>query len=171
MPALCMAACVVAVSSCDFLRGVAGRPTSEKLALMSERARLERAVCAARRDSAERVRRQSAARRADSLAAIRFMEDSGVIVAGLDRLGRLPMRTPTRRYSLVLGAFSDKGNADKLVERVAAAGYAVEILPYRNSRHAVLASCSDDVVAFVGGMRRLLHEPFCPSDAWVLVNQ
>ncbi len=161
-----LAASALAVTSCDFLRGVAGRPTSAELAELAENARQREKALAAERDSIERVR----AREADSLAARRAVEGCGLLMTGLERLGNLPLNPPSSRYSIVLGAFSSPENADKLSSKVTAAGYEVEMLPYRNGTRAVLAACSDDIVSFNAVLQKILGESFCPPDVWILLN-
>lgn len=173
LTALALALCLMAAGGCDFLRKVAGRPTSEDLAVLSQQAREREQEAAAARDSAAAAREASMrarARQDDSLSAVRALQDGTLAVTPLSKLGNLPVGTPSARYSVVLGAFSSEENVRRLSSKVSDAGYSVETLAYRNGTKAVLAACTDDIVEFSGSLRRLVSEPFCPPDAWILVN-
>lgn len=174
LTALALAFCLTVAGGCDFLRKVAGRPTSEDLAALSQQARVREQEAAAARDSAAAAREASIrarARQDDSLAAVRVIQDGTLAVTPISKLGGLPLGAPSARYSVVLGAFSSEANVRRLSSRVSDAGYAVETLAYRNGTRAVLAAGSDDIVEFSGSLQRLLSEPFCPQDAWILVNE
>ncbi|MBP5335508.1 MAG: SPOR domain-containing protein [Bacteroidales bacterium] len=162
LSALCVAV------SCDFMRTVAGRPTTAQLQRMltekqesEERARQEAEL----RAEQERLR----AYQADSLAAVQTLSEIDFL-----KLTELNVRIVSElpaRYNVVLGAFSSADNAQNLVSAVKAAGYNASPYQYRNGKTGVVACSSDSFVELGKSFAKLREEKFCPADAWVLVNE
>ena len=156
------------VSGCDFMRKVAGRPTSGDLRAMmaakeQEKAQAERAL-------QERQQREKELQyQADSLFAVQTME--GIVV---NRLSDLNVRISTElpaRYNVVLGAFSEAANADKLIARLKEAGYEASAMRYRSGKTAVLACSTDSFVELGKSFASLRKEQYCPKDVWVIVKE
>ena len=111
---LSLAAAVLVLGGCDFVRTLAGRPTSEELAVKEYRIERERDVARyqARIDSLERVR----VRLADSLAALdAHLLDSLSQVKGTilnpTKMGGLYTTKLQSRYYIVVGAFRTRSYA------------------------------------------------------------
>lgn len=158
---VCMSVC-----GCDFLRGLAGRPSGEEIE--RKRAAIElslREKEQARLDSlraAERVE-------ADSLAALSRLDELGMKMMRLSELGGAEGGMPSG-YALVVGSFKSEKNARGMALAVSDAGYPAEVLKFRNGMSAVtVAPCSRlaDMAAACGKVKL---EKFCPEDAWVLSN-
>ena len=156
------------VTSCDFMRKVAGRPTSADLQAMvaakeQEREQAERAL-------QERQQREKELQyQADSLLAVQTME--GIVV---NRLSDLNVRITTElpaKYNVVIGAFSDASNADKLIARLKEAGYEASAMRYRSGKTAVLACSTDSFVELGKSFASLKQETYCPEDVWVIVKE
>lgn len=156
------------ISSCDFFRSLAGRPTSAEIAVKAariekieqERARLEMA----RRDSVEKVRMAVA----DSLAAMDSLA-AGVFKMSRPRgLSSSTLQKLDRRYYIVLGSFSDRNNARRLLDRVSASGYETVTLDFSSGSTAVAACPSDNIASAFSSLKSLRQEPYCPADAWIM---
>lgn len=135
------------VTGCDFFRRLAGRPDSEWIEAKAESIRKDEEALRARQDSLEAARNAVA----DSLAAA----DS--------------VRQANHRYRFVviLGSFSNKENAERYVEEIAAKGYKCELLTFRNST-AVGVCPTDDEAQAKKSLEELQRQDFCPNGAWIL---
>ena len=164
------------LSGCDFMRTVAGRPTSKDLEAKRtaiEQAR-EAARYQARMDSLEQVR----AREADSLAALdaRLLDSlsrtRGIIMTSR-KLGGLSAETGlTSRYFIVVGAFKTRAYAERKLARCAEAGYPDgAIIGFRNGLLAVAVCPSDSLNETLKKLRELRGNGICPKDGWILVNE
>jgi len=154
-------------TGCDFLRSVAGRPTSEEIAAKADsiKAADERARVA--KEAMERAQ----ARTADSLAALEWLAVPERLATPYSTVSRLFSQKPSARYGYVIGSFGEEANAKALVARVKAAGYDAGILRHHNGHMAVLACPTDDIVAFKEAFPKLSSEPFFPQGAWILVSE
>ncbi len=165
---------IVLVSSCDFFRGLAGRPGSAYIQEKRARIELKESREAAVRDSLEKVRRDSVAR------AERFAADSLFAMDTLSKAGRLrklssyktiPHSALRSRYCVVAGAFSQEGNAKRLASKYADAGLEAWICRYRSGLDAVFVAPCDDIVQALDAYRKVLHQPFSSKEVWILVNE
>lgn len=165
---LALALALSASVSCDFLRSVAGRPTSAQLQQMV----LEKQDNEAKARQEEELRAQQESQRiylADSLAAVQALEGIDFINrSGLN--AKISSELPAR-FNVVLGAFSSADNAQRLVSEVKAAGYDAASYQYRNGKTGVVACSSDSFVSLGKSFAKLKEEKFCPAEAWVLVNE
>ena len=162
LSALCVAV------SCDFMRTVAGRPTSAQL----QRMLTEKQESEERARQEEELRAQQERQRvylADSLAAVQALSEIDFLKL-TDLNVRIVSELPAK-YNVVLGAFSSADNAQNLVSAVKAAGYAASPYQYRNGKTGVVACSSDSFVELGKSFAKLREEKFCPADAWVLVNE
>jgi len=158
-------------TGCDFLRTIAGRPTSSQI---EQRALQIHEL--QEKAEAEAVRADSIAAEAAKVAA--DVVDSSVLASvppiiftklsdGKIRVdGSLPSR-----YIVIVGAFSVKENAEKLAEQFLTKGYSATTLTYKNGFTAVGVASTDSRVQLYGQLVKLKDEPLCPKDAWVLVNE
>ena len=171
---LLFACAVVLLSGCDFLRSLAGRPTSEDLE--AKRAVIELAREEARRqaelDSLERVRR----RMADSLAALEeHLLDSLTQTRGTilnpTRLGGLYTTKLEAKYYIIVGAFRTRSYAERKLNKCSEAGYTATIISFRNGLLAVGVCPSDSINDTWNKLRELRGTDICPKDAWILVNE
>lgn len=156
------------VSGCDFMRKVAGRPTSADLEAMVA-AREQEEARAARALQERQQRERELQYQADSLLAVQTME--GIV---MNRLSELNVRVVTElpaKYNVVLGAFSDASNADNLISRLKEAGYEASAMRYRSGKTAVLACCTDSFVELGKSFASLQKENYCPKDVWVIVKE
>jgi len=171
---LSLACAAVILSGCDFLRSIAGRPTSEDLELKRlaiERAQ-EEARYQARLDSLERVRQ----RMADSLAALdahlldSLSQTKGTIL-NPSRLGGLFTTKLDAKYYIIVGAFRTRSYAERKLNKCNDAGYTATIISFRNGLLAVGVCPSDSLNETLKKLRELRGNGICPEDGWILVNE
>lgn len=171
--ALALAA-VTVLSGCDFLRSVAGRPTSEDLAVLSQQAQERQALEKAAADSAAAViaaQKAAADSVAASAAAKASLEENGIHFVDAAKVPSLIVSSLQHRFCIMLGTFSDASNAQKLASKVKDAGLDSAVLSYTTSaRKAVAAGLSDDYASLLKALDILRAQQFCPKDVWILVN-
>lgn len=137
-----LTASVVLLSGCDMFRRMAGRPTSsdiaEKKALI-EHIEYERAL------QAEKARQ-------DSLEQARL--------AALEPVDY--------KFSVILGSFKDRNNAEKLAARVAQRGFKVELKPAPGGLTTVAACPSATAEEAKAALQKIKAEGFTQSQPWIL---
>jgi hypothetical protein len=171
---LLLASAVLLLSGCDFVRALAGRPTSDDLEV--KRSTIERAQNVARYqariDSLERVRQ----RLADSLAALdahlldSLSQTKGTIL-NPTKMGGLYTTKLQSRYYIVVGAFRTRSYAERKLVKCNEAGYTATIISFRNGLLAVAVCPSDSLNETVKKLRELRGNGICPQDGWILVNE
>ena len=161
---------LLGVSSCDFFRSLAGRPGSAQI--QQKRVLIQKAE--ARRDSLEQARLDSVARAerfaADSLYALDTLGRSGLLrkASAFSNISRSSLEN---RYYLVVGAFSNANNAQRLCARYVDAGYRSLVFCYRSGLNAVFVAPSDNIVETLAAYRGVVQLPFASKQTWVLVNE
>lgn len=164
------------LGSCDFLRVVAGRPTSRDLKAkqeMLEKAREEEeAAHLARLAEARRLEQEMA----DSLARREaFLMDSlsrkkGSVMSAA-KLGGLYTSQLESKYYIVVGAFRNRSYADRKMMKCLAAGFPATIVTFRSGMNAVALCPSDNLSNVLKAKKELKKSDICPSDVWILVNE
>lgn len=161
------------VSSCDFVRSLAGRPTAAQVEqIRLDRMAAEEARHQARLDSLARVEKALAdtlaareARLLDSLA-----QTKGTILNPA-KLGGLYTTKLEARYHIVVGAFRGRYYAERKLKSCNEAGYTATIVSFRNGLLAVAICPSNDLTETVKTLRQLRGTGVCPKDSWILVNE
>ena len=172
---LLLACAALLLGGCDFVRTLAGRPTSDDLEV--KRSHIERAENAARYqariDSLERVR----VRQADSLAALdahlldSLSRTKGTVLSST-RMGGLGTAGPVSRYYIVVGVFWNRSYAERKLAKCQDAGYGdAAILSFQNGLHAVGLCPSNNLNETLKKLRELRGNGICPPDGWILVNE
>ena len=171
---LSLCAATLLVSSCDFFRFLAGRPTSEEIETRRiEMERIQEEIrLQAELDSLEEVRQ----RMADSLAALEtHLLDSLSQIKGTilnpSKLGGLYTTKLDTHYSIIVGAFRTRSYAERKLEQCTEAGYTATIVSFRNGLLAISVCPSDSLSVTVDKLRELRGNGICPKDGWILVNE
>jgi hypothetical protein len=165
------------VTGCDFFRKLAGRPTSEEIEIKRQEMVADLKAKAAREKEVQDSLVLAAKRVADSLAAIASLEESDVRVHSDSSLGGIADdgasgMTVKAGYRVIVGSFKDQKNADKMVEKVSAAGdFNPHQVKMRNGMIAVAACPSDNVQEVLSGMDEMKKCGVCPADAWILKTE
>ena len=150
-----LALSVLAVSSCDFVRTLAGRPTQAQLDRMrAERNRQEEARHQATLDSMARVEKQMA----DSLEALEkhlldSLTQSQGTVLNPSKLG---------------GLFTTK--LENKLKSCNAVGYTATIISFRNGLLAVAICPSNSLDETLRKLKEIRGTEVCPQDGWILIN-
>ena len=171
---LILACAALLLSGCDFVRTLAGRPTSDDLEV--KRSHIERAENVARYqariDSLERVR----VRLADSLAALdahlldSLSQTKGTIL-NPTKMGGLYTTKLESRYYIVVGAFRTRSYAERKLTECNKAGYTATIISFRNGLLAVAICPSNSLNESLKVLREVRGNGICPQDGWILVNE
>ena len=171
---LSLCAATLLVSSCDFFRFLAGRPTSEEIETRRiEMERIQEEIrLQAELDSLEEVRQ----RMADSLAALEtHLLDSLSQIKGTilnpSKLGGLYTTKLETHYSIIVGAFRTRSYAERKLKQCTDAGYTATIVSFRNGLLAISVCPSDSLSVTVDKLRELRGNGICPKDGWILVNE
>ncbi len=167
-----MSIMLVSLTGCDFLRAVAGRPMDKdieekRLAIM----RAEDQALQRRLDSIRLVERKHVDDSLAAAAALESLKVSGVMMNGPARIGGISGTELDCRYHIIVGAFRDKVNAEKLLKKVSDKGYESVLITCRSGMTVVGVCPSDDMVTVEKTYRKLVEEPFCPKEAWILINE
>lgn len=167
LPLAVFCAVLPLLSGCDFFRTLAGRPTSKDIEAARLRIEREEAAHRFRLDSLRRVQKAMA----DSLELLDAIkaEKSNILSSG--SVGGVGASALDCRYYIIVGAFSDKANAEKQGRKASDKGYRVTLVPFRNGYTAVALEGSRSLSEAYAALKRIKEESFCPADAWVLVNE
>ena len=139
------------VTGCDFLRKVAGRPTSAQLeAAVARREAEEEARHQARLDSA----RQVAQAVADSLKAL---EEQQAVV-------------PEIRNYIIMGSFAEPKHAQRKKRMLEADGYKAEIFRLNSGLHAVGIEGAVTLEETKQMLETLKRKKICSQGSWVYVK-
>jgi len=166
---------MLTVTGCDFFRMVAGRPTSKDIEKKRiEMMKAEEAALQARLDSIAAVEAEKQKVLQDSVEALAYIAENRVNLHDTARLGGIQKDELTdsssgTRYRVVLGSFKDRGNAEKLMHKVAETGdFWPHLIVLRSGMVAVAACPSDRIQNAVWGLKELRTHEVCPADAWIL---
>lgn len=162
------AACILTLGGCDFLRSLAGRPTSRDIALKREEILRKEAEAAARADSLALVR---AAQEAEAAASAE-LEAMGLKTREVSTLRDAGASGLDSRYYIVIGAFGNRSNATRLASVAGDAGCSPVLVDYRSGTMTAVAVCpSATKRELYDNLQRVRAMSFCPSDVWILINE
>lgn len=170
---LVLLAAVLMTGACDFVRSLAGRPTSAELeAKRVAVIEAQQAEHLARLDSMRRVEQQMK----DSLEALEahlldsLSQTKGTIL-NPSKLGGLYTTKLESRYCIIVGAFRNRAYAEKKLKACNDAGYTATIISFRNGLLAVSICPSESLNETLKTLNSLRGKGVCPKDSWILVNQ
>jgi hypothetical protein len=164
-----LALCVLlAVTGCDFMRKLGGRPTSEDI----EKARVEKLLAqeAALKASLDSLKAEKQSVQ-DSIDALELFVQQGGTVLNPSKLGVLYTTKLQYKYYVIIGAFRTRSNAEALFNKAESAGYKPVLISFRNGLLAVGLSPADECSNAMEMIKSIRQEPFCPADVWILVNE
>jgi len=173
----------ILLCGCDQIRMMFGKPTSEDIRdkkLRIEAAEANRAAKTA--DSLARATEEEQARlknmtmaeeilQPDSSDAFASLKDSGCRINRKSSVSFNIVSELPARYSIIVGAFSSKANADNLGAELAKAGCSVFQITYQSGLTAVAADSSDNIIEISEKYLTLREKEIIPKDAWILVNE
>lgn len=157
------------LGGCDFIRTVAGRPTSSDIE--------EKRLLIARREAEEQAAREAAAaaeaarkHAADSLAAVAFFAQEKCPMTEASQIRSLDLGSVGTKYAIIVGAFSQSGNAQAFADRLSGLGYEAAVIRYTNGHEVVGVCPTDDIIRLAEVYPKVKSEKFCPAEAWILVK-
>lgn len=158
------------LTGCDFMRKLAGRPTSEDLELKRvELLRVEEAALQARLDSLRNVEQKMLQ---DSLNALDSIRQLGGSILNPASLGGLFATKLESRYYIILGSFRTRANAERLFNVAKDAGYKPALISFgKGGLIAVGVAPVNRLSDALSALNDVKKETFCPKDVWVLVNE
>lgn len=163
-----LAIAALSLTGCDFMRKLAGRPTSDVIeSKRLEILRAQEAVEQARLDSLRREQQMVL----DSIAALDSIRQQGGTILNPAQLGGLFATKLEARYYIIIGAFNVRANAEALMTKVAEVGYSPALISFRNGKIAVGLCPVNTLPDALTSLMAVKEESFCPSDAWILVNE
>lgn len=161
--ALAVAATVLAIAltGCDFLRKVAGRPTGAEIeSALARREAEEQARHQARLDSMNRI----AQAMADSLKALEAQE------APEEKPVAAPSSSGTIRNFIIVGSYAEQKHALRKKKTLEDSGYNVEIFRLKNGWHAVGIEGAATLAKTRQMMDSLKRKGVCSRGSWVYVK-
>lgn len=155
------------VSSCDFFRRAAGRPTSADIE--AKRVVVE-AEKKAREDSLKAVK---AAEKviADSLATLEALKTAGYRLVPASSFESRVKTKLDHTYYIIIGAFRTETYATIAFDKAKAAGYDPCYIRFESGLKAVALSGVDRLSAALELREKVSSEPFVPKESWILVSR
>lgn len=165
-------AAVLLVSSCDFVRTLAGRPTSAQVEqIRKNRIAAEEAAHQAKLDSMAKAEKEMAqalaAREAHLLDSLTQAKGT---VLNPSKLGGLYTTKLESKYYIVVGAFRVRSYAERKLNQCNKAGYTATIISFRNGLLAVAICPSNNLDETLKTLKQLRGTEVCPQDGWILMN-
>ena len=108
---------------------------------------------------------------ADSLAILDSLSQIQGTILNPAKMGGLFTTKLNSRYHIIVGAFRERRNAEKLFRKVEAAGFTPTLISFRNGYNVVGIYPSNTLADAYQNLLKAKAEPFCPSDVWILVNE
>lgn len=161
-----MAVTMLLATGCDFFRSIAGRPTSAEIDIKREMIAAQEAAHQAMLDSVKRVEKQLA----DSLALADSLEKMNVSVWDTSKFGGIKTGDLGKTYYIIIGAFMDKGNAERKMKEMTSKGHKAEIIGFKNQFTAVGICPTDKKAEASDSLSRLISKGEIGKDSWILVN-
>lgn len=162
---------ILCVSSCDFLRKVAGRPTESDLKAKAERIECRRQEVQDSISAAlEALRAKEIQDSLETVAAAGSLDSLGVKLSSVFRFGE-PLEGLEYKYNLIIGVFRTRSIVDSKCRAASDSGFQPFLIPFNGGINALCLCSSDslgDVVdVYIAGSKARV----CPSDAWVYVKE
>lgn len=150
------------ITSCDFLRTVAGRPTSDVIAKKAEILEKRRRHV---EDSLRVVEAFQQARR-DSLQTVKSLAECGVRVSDVFYYGE-PLTVLDHKYQLIIGVYKTSAMVGKQTKALEKGGYQCSSILFRGGVRALCPYQSDDLASMLEFVKEFKEAGLCPKDAWV----
>lgn len=167
---LLILASLLTLTGCDFMRKLAGRPTSEEVEMMRlEILKAEEAALEARLDSLRNVEQRMLQ---DSLNTIDSIRQLGGSILNPATLGGLFATKLESRYYIILGSFRSRANAEALFNVAKNAGYKPALITFGKGGLIAVGVCPVNRLSDAySSLNEVKKESFCPKDVWILINE
>lgn len=161
------------MTSCDFMRKMAGRPTADEMETLKEemgrieQLRLEEARIRTSLDSLELVRQVMT----DSIANLQATAGQVAAAPVVRDLSHYATPHLENRYYIIIGAFQTYENAKALMRTADQYGYSPVLVACRNGLLGVGVCPVDKYEDALKAIKILRREKFCPADIWIYTNR
>ncbi len=172
---LCLLAAIT--SSCDFIRSLAGRPTSAELKELSlketpcvpcempaadvEPAQVCTPAASCEGCAADKAPEYELKKRKGRLTVpFAYTHTSGQISSKL-----------SHKYYIVVGTYRERPTRDRMVASVKKAGYDVTLIKFTNGLVSVALLPCDNLALAIDNFATVAQEKFTPKDACILIAQ
>lgn len=160
---------MVVLSSCNFMRRVAGRPDSSELARKAVQIEARETYI---KDSIRQAKRARQAREAvvtDSLAALPVLREHGVKLSDVFSFGQ-PVRELEHRYNLIIGVYRNPATAKTQMLKVASLGFTPLRIDFEGGECAVCLVADNSLEKVASRAAEGMALKACPRDAWIYVK-
>ena len=155
------------LTGCDFFRSLAGRPTSEDI----EEMRIEKLRIEEERLQADLLKLQQEKQAVeDSIEALKLLRQQEGTLLNPASLGGLFATKLEAKYTVIVGAFTKRANAERLHKQVSDTGYSPLLISLRSGLIAVGVCPVNSPQEAMQCIRKVREESFCPADVWILDN-
>lgn len=159
---ICIALSLLSLTGCDFLRMVAGRPTSGQLSAKEEKLKAAKADAGA--DDGIVLCDSS-----DVFQPLSAFEEKGVQYKYDFRYGK-PLTELEYRYYLIVGIYRNAETAGSHLDSARKAGFSPLCIELGDGMRAVCLAGADSPEKILE-VRAAAAPGVCPPDAWVYVNE
>lgn len=160
---------MMVLSSCNFMRRVAGRPDSSELARKAVQIEARETYI---KDSIKQVKRARQAREAvvkDSLDALPLLREHGVKLSDVFSFGQ-PVRELEHRYNLIIGVYRNPATAKTQMLKVASLGFTPLRIDFEGGECAVCLVADNSLEKVAARAAEGMALKACPRDAWIYVK-
>lgn len=163
-------AALLLVTGCDFLRRMAGRPTSADIAVIREQIHQDSLAEQARLDSIALAEAAALKEAQDSArAAEAFAAETKIVPLG--SLSPLYKTELSQRWYIGVGSFRVRANAENFLRKYEELGYTGCVAAFRSGMNTVLLCPADRLQDAYESYLRLKEESITPEGIWVLENE
>lgn len=160
---------LLSLSSCDAFRRLAGRPTSEDIAVIREKIRVD-SIARADSEAALALQREAAAKLArDYEAGKRMIEEAGSFIRPLSQSSQIVSGKIPAKYCIVVGSFRMHANALNQMSGIDPSLNPASVM-CANGLEAVFVAASDNLLETASRIPDVRKQQVCPKDFWILEN-
>jgi len=170
LPILTFVLMTLSLTGCDWVRKMAGRPTSADIEAIRRKIAADEAAVQAKNDSLAVVAAMRKQAVADSVAALDSFAVSGRYFRKPAELGGIKGDYPAK-YAIAVGAFRKVANAQRLSEKFDAEIYSPSVVVSGMGLNIVLVCPANRIKDLYDSYAELRNNPLFPKDAWILVNE
>ena len=155
-------AALFCVTSCDFIRTVAGRPTSDELAALKAEELINMVE--------DFVASMDTVSLEDTLACEDTLEAAPQVTLDIPVMDWSDQVSAPQsaRYYLMVGIFSNAENASAQARWARNSGYPVTMIKFSNGRTGVGVLPSDSLEIYPDALSQIRSKAFCPKDIFIL---
>ncbi len=153
---------MMSVSSCDFFRSLAGRPTSAEL----KSSAIKKTETTPKNVPIDTI--SAPVVETEEYTMVKRQGRLSVPLAYTHTTSTLKM-VPEYKYYILVGTYRKKPTMDKMIAQACDAGYKIYLLEYENGLTSVALMPCNKLEEAIDAYAQVSKEVFCPKDACVLI--